>query len=91
MSETDIHHDPESQRFIDGAAYLAYRRSAPGVVDFVSVQVPPDRRGGGVAGKLTEAAFRWAEAEALKVRPVCPYVSGAFLKRNPHWQAHVAS
>lgn len=86
---SDIHHDPDQNRFVDGSAFLAYRRPAGGVIDIVSVQVPPDRRGGGVAAALARAAFAHAAEHGLKVRPTCPYVSGAFLKRNPELRAQV--
>ena len=85
----DIQHDPQQKRFVDGAAYLAYRRPSADLIDFVSVQVPPERRGAGVAGALTRAAFAYAAVQGLTVRPTCPYISGAFLARNPEFQSQV--
>jgi len=53
------------------------------------VQVPPARRGEGLAGHLARAAFAYAADQGLLVRPTCSYVSGAFLKRHPEFQAQV--
>lgn len=85
----DIRHDANQNRFLDGEAFLVYRRPSAGVLDLVSVQVPPDRRGGGVAADLTRAAFAYAAEQGLTVRPSCPYIAGAFLKRHPEFRAQV--
>ena len=87
----NIRHDPDHQRFIDGQAQLTYRRLNPGLIDLVSVQVPPEQRGGGLAGALTRAAFAYAAQEGLTVRPTCSYISGAFLKRHPEFLEQVES
>ena len=88
-SMNSIHHDPDLQRFHDGEAFLAYRRPAEGIIEFFSVQVPPARRGEGLAGHLARAAFAYAADQGLLVRPTCSYVSGAFLKRNPDFHEQV--
>ena len=46
--------------------------------------VPPDLRGGGVAGKLVDALIADARSQGFKVSPDCSYVEAAF-RRNPEW------
>jgi predicted GNAT family acetyltransferase len=51
--------------------------------------VPPALEGRGIAARLVEAGLQWAQAEGLKVRPVCSYVQ-VYLRRHPAWQALLA-
>ncbi len=51
--------------------------------------VPPALEGRGIAARLVEAGLQWAQAEGLKVRPVCSYVQ-VYLRRHPEWQALLA-
>lgn len=88
---SNIRHEPDHQRFSDGDAQLTYRLPAAGLIDLVSVQVPPERRGEGLAGALTRAAFAHAAEQGLTVRPTCSYISGAFLKRHPEFREQVES
>ena len=48
------------------------------------VGVFPEHRGQGVAGKLVEIALKYAEKNALRVIPMCPYV-GAYIRRHPQY------
>jgi len=82
MSEYKIQHqEPENLFFVhleDGQrAYLKYQHSglesAVSQVDFCSTFVPDSHRGKGLAAKLVEAAFSWAEKENLHMEASCWY------------------
>jgi predicted GNAT family acetyltransferase len=47
--------------------------------------VPRALEGRGIAAQLVEAGLKWAQAEGLKVRPVCSYVL-VYMKRHAEWQ-----
>lgn len=48
------------------------------------VGVPPEFRGHGVAGKITQAALEYAKEKSLRVIPMCSYVA-AYIRRNPQY------
>jgi predicted GNAT family acetyltransferase len=39
----------------------------------------PAARGKGIAGQLATAAFAYAKARGMAVKPSCPYISGNYL------------
>ncbi len=53
-------------------------------------EVPPELRGGGIAGKLTAGALALVRARGEKIVPRCPYVV-QFIERNPQYQDLVAA
>jgi len=84
----EIRHEPDAHRFVadcDGhVAELQYAERDAATLDFHHTFVPPEFRGGGVAGVLTAHALDWARASGKKVRPSCPYVA-AYLRRHPEY------
>jgi predicted GNAT family acetyltransferase len=56
------------------------------VLDLHHTEVPPALRGRGIAGRLCEAVFRYAQESGMRVRPTCTYVSHHWLPRNQHWR-----
>lgn len=86
MEALDIVH--EAGRFSlkrgDASCELIYERH-DGVAHFTHTRVPDALRGQGLAAHLVEAGLRWADAQGLRVRPVCSYVQ-AYLERHPQWQ-----
>lgn len=78
-------HNEKAQRFeaavTGGIAHSDYRRSG-NVLDMVHTEVPAEAGGGGIAGKIVKAAFDYASANGLKIRPSCPYVRG-YMQRHP--------
>src|SRR3546814_11823369 len=48
-------------------------------------EVPPEMGGRGIAGKLVEAALRYARDEGLKVLPRCSYAD-AYMRRHPEYE-----
>ena len=91
MSKLEIQHQPEESLFYvaldDGQrAYIKYRRSdsksAVMQVDFWTTFVPESHRGSGLAGRLVNHAFDWAEAENLFITSSCWYAAKKLEKRN---------
>ena len=82
-----IRHDAANQCFsteVDGSqARLEYQREGD-VLDLVHTIVPDAIGGRGIASKLTLAAFEYARAEGLHVRPTCSYVA-AWSERHPEF------
>ncbi len=86
MSGQDILHDEAGHRFYlplasGHEALLLYRRQGD-TLDFYHTYVPDEFRNKGLAEKVVEAAFRYAQEHRLKVIPTCPYISDAFLRRR---------
>ena len=84
MTDVEIKHQPEEQLFYvhleDGQrAFLKYRysddKSASSVVDFWSTFVPDSYRGNGLAAKLVQTGFEWAEKEGMHIKTSCWYAS----------------
>lgn len=90
MTEYEIIHQPEQQLFAidleDGErALLRYKRSgaesAPASVDFFSTFVPDSHRGHGLAARLVETGFSWAEDNDLVIETSCWYARKKFDER----------
>jgi predicted GNAT family acetyltransferase len=81
-----IEHEPG--RFVarlDGdEAELHYERRG-NVLDVTHTWTPPALRGRNVAAELTAAAFDYARAEGLRVRPTCSYTR-RYLALHPELQ-----
>ncbi len=63
-----------------GVARLEYRRT-PHALVLLHTEVPESARGGGVGGRLVDAALQAARAEGLTVTPLCPFA-------RAHMEAH---
>ena len=91
MAETlDVLHDAAGRRFcvkLQGyEACLMYRLTGQ-EIDLYHTYVPEVFRGRGVAERLCQAVFEYAKANQLTVLPSCSYISGAYLKRHPEYEA----
>lgn len=85
----NVIHRPEAQCFeaiVDGQRCVADYQRNGNVVQMTHTVVPPALEGRGIASALVHAALVWAQAEGLKIEPVCSYVR-AYLKRHPEWQS----
>jgi predicted GNAT family acetyltransferase len=85
VAETsDVQDRPEESRFVlevDGhEAELVYRRDG-GQLVLIHTGVPDELGGRGLGGVLVARAVEVARAEALVLRPECPYAR-AWLKRH---------
>ena len=81
-----VQHDETGHRFFISLpsgheALLLYRRQG-NTLDFYHTYVPEEFRGKGLAEKVVEAGFRYAQDQRLKVIPTCSFVSRAFLRRR---------
>jgi len=63
------------------AGYLAYRRR-PDAVVLVHTEVDPAHEGEGLGSRLIAGALADLRRRGLKVRPLCPFVTG-YLRRHP--------
>lgn len=75
-----IQHQPDQQQFVikqDGHddALLKYHVDSNGSMDIYKTFVPTSLRGQGVAGKLVDAAAKWAEQNKLSIHPTCWYAA----------------
>jgi len=85
----DVRHNPQQQRFettVDGHLNVADYVMNNGVLVMTHTAVHPSLQGRGIAAALVEAALHHAQAEGLRVDPVCSYVR-AYLQRHPEWAA----
>ncbi len=90
MSEIQVVHDTEKQRFLvqsDGhTAVLEYHLRADGqTVVFPHTVVPPALGGRGIGSRLARAALDWAQAQGYKVEARCWFVAG-YIERHPEYQ-----
>ena len=72
----NVQHQPENERFVviaDGVEAELDYRIEDGVISLTHTGVPEAIGGRGIAGDLVRAAFEFARAEGLKVRPLCSY------------------
>lgn len=86
-----IHNEP-AQRFeahVDGQLALAAYRLDGQVMAMVHTEVPSALEGRGIASRLVQAAFDHAQAQGLKIRPLCSYVA-AWARRHPEHAALLA-
>lgn len=86
MTEVQIVHAPERDRWeavAGGRAvgYLSYELAGD-VIDLQHTVVDPAQRGGGLGGRLAEAALQHAREEGLRVRPSCPFIP-RYLAEHP--------
>lgn len=68
----------------NGVTAFADYRISGGVMTLPHTVVPPEARGGGMAGRLVAGALAEARARGLKVNPACSYVD-AYMRRHPEW------
>lgn len=83
-----VEHVPERQRFevrVQGWLCRADYRLDGGVMHLVHTEVAPALKGQGIAARLVRAALDHAQANGLKVNPVCSYVR-AYMRRHPESQ-----
>jgi predicted GNAT family acetyltransferase len=84
----EVMHNAPASRFEaqipEGLCHADYRRVG-NALHMVHTETPPEARGRGLAGLCVAAALDYAEAQGLKVMPMCPYVRSWF-RRHPDRQ-----
>lgn len=66
----------------DGAEARLEYSIAGDVMDMEHTVVPASARGKGVGALLADAAFGFAKAQRLRVRPSCSYISQSYLPKS---------
>jgi uncharacterized protein len=92
MSTPLITHNPAHLRFectVDGQLCVADYRQHAGVMTFTHTGVPPALEGRGIASALVATALAHAQAQGLKVNPLCTYVR-RYMQRHPETLALLA-
>jgi len=89
----EVQHDTEEHKFyieVKGSeAHMSYYYKDPSRVVYSHTYVPPELRGGGLAGKVVRTALEWARTQNLEVLPTCSYVV-KFVQKHPEFQDIVA-
>ena len=80
MTDYPILHEPDQGLFYmeledDQKAYTKYQMLGNRQVDFYSTLVPTTHRGKGLASKLVERGFSWANSEGLGIQASCWYAA----------------
>ena len=87
LDALEIIHNEAEKRFevwIEGnLSKLDYIRDGRNFV-ITHVDVYPELRGQGVAGKITQAGLEYARANSMRVIPMCSYAA-AYIRRNPQY------
>lgn len=85
-----LRHEPARRRFLaeaaEGTGVLEYDVIDAATLDFRHTYVPPELRGRGIAGIVTQYALEHARANGLGVIPSCPYVARYF-DQHPEYAA----
>ena len=87
-----IEHQAARGRFrtlVDGEACVVDYRLDGGVMVINHTEVPRRLEGRGIAAALTQAALDHAQAQGLKVNPLCSYAR-TYMRRHPQTQALLA-
>jgi predicted GNAT family acetyltransferase len=87
-----IEHQAARGRFctlVDGEACVVDYRLEGGVMVINHTEVPRRLEGRGIAAALTQAALDHAQAQGLKVNPLCSYAR-TYMRRHPQTQALLA-
>lgn len=88
----EVIHNPAAQRFearVEGLLCEASYRREGKVLLMHHTGVPRALEGRGIASQLVKAAFDYAQAEDLKIQPLCSYVD-AWARRHPERAAQLA-
>lgn len=91
MADFNIEHHPQEGRFVinlaDGQiAQLRYRYSSDQdgsrEVDFYNTHVPDDFRGKGLAARLVDSGFAWADQNQFIIKTSCWYAELKMKRRE---------
>ena len=81
----EVIHEKSKQRFCLGDSHLEYEVEDGGTcLNIYHTYTAPAKRGQGIAGKVTAAAFEYAKANDMRVKGTCSYVL-TFVEKRPEW------
>lgn len=86
-SSIPVRHDAAATRFtldVDGQQARLDYQLRDGRMVITHTGVPQPLEGRGLASQLTHAAFEYAKAQGLNVRPQCSYAA-AWAERHPEY------
>ncbi len=91
--ELQIQHDTEERRFfVPFESYedaeLQYEKQKDNghtILNFKSTYVPEPLRNQGIASRIVEGGFQYADERGFKVKPTCPFVE-TFLERHEEYE-----
>jgi uncharacterized protein len=93
-AEPTVTHNPGRRRFellTDGKlSIITYVQPDAHTLALVHTEVHPDLEGQGVGSRLVAQTLAHAEANGLKIVPLCPFIA-AYVKRHPDWQPIVST
>ena len=93
MPQPAVSNNPAASQFelsTDGKISVLQYRLRPGRIVFLHTEVPAELEGHGIGGKLARAGLEFAQEQALKVVPLCPFVT-EYIKRHPEFIDLVAA
>jgi predicted GNAT family acetyltransferase len=83
-----VRHNREHSRYeaeLDGQRALIQYRDAGGVRYYLHTEVPEALEGHGIASRMAKAALDEAQAEGLRIVPLCPFVRG-YIEKHPEYK-----
>ncbi|MCI0712682.1 MAG: N-acetyltransferase [Chloroflexi bacterium] len=89
-TDVQVVHNEAAHRFeanLDGnIAHADYISGSGGTtLIFTHTEVPEELEGRGIGGKLARFALEYAQANNLRVQPLCPFIR-AYIERHPEYQ-----
>jgi len=69
-------------------AYIEFQLEG-NILDLQHTFTPRELRGKGIAGKVAEFAFEYAEKNNMKIIPTCPFIP-SFLEKNEQYKELLA-
>eukprot|EP01006_Ploeotia_vitrea_P006084 TRINITY_DN1222_c0_g1_i1.p1 TRINITY_DN1222_c0_g1~~TRINITY_DN1222_c0_g1_i1.p1 ORF type:complete len:108 (+),score=6.44 TRINITY_DN1222_c0_g1_i1:29-325(+) len=90
MNSTEVVHRSNERLFAipgpdDYMAYVTYVEDSNNkTLDLQHTYTNPQYRGQGLAAKVVQSAFEYAEVQGLTVIPTCTYIP-VFVQKNPQW------
>ena len=70
--------------FVEGKRSFIDYKKKDNKLYLIHTEVSPELEGRGVAAAMVEKAFKYIEANDLKIVPLCAYIQ-YYLKRHPEW------
>lgn len=88
LDEIEVVNNTEARRFEtrvgDYFALIDYMPAGDNIV-FTHTEVPRIFEHQGVASKMAKTALDYAQANGMKVIPLCPFVAG-YIRKHPEYQ-----
>ena len=88
----EVHHNTDRKRFeihVNGHKGVVEYMLAGDRIIFTHTEVDVALEGQGIAALLAKTGLEYAQAQQLKVMPLCPYVAG-YMKRHSEYQPLLA-